>query len=265
MKKTAVVQYSTGMASAEVAYRAVEEYEEVVLITADTLVEDEDNWRFAKEVHVAVGEPEWVILADGRNPMQVGRDNRAVPNNRMAICSRILKRELIRSYMDERWGANPEAIDVLLGFDWTEPHRHEASKPFWKPYEVHSPLLEPPYWQKGDFDGWKEKRNIVPPRLYLTGAPHANCGGGCVRAGQAEWRRLLLWNRDRYLWWEAEEEETRRFLQKDVAILRHRSGPREGKALSLKEFRENLETQPSMFDPTDLGSCGCDPFNEKGE
>src|SRR5205807_5209805 len=117
----AVVQFSTGMASAEVAFRCWEQGREMVLLTADTTIEDEDNWRFAREVHEAIGEPEWVVLRDGRHPMQVGRDVRVIPNDQMAVCSRILKRELIRAYMDERWGDEPEAVVSMLGYDWTEP------------------------------------------------------------------------------------------------------------------------------------------------
>jgi len=43
-------QTTTGAASAEVAWRVVAEHgpENVVLLTADTLVEDADNWRFAQ-------------------------------------------------------------------------------------------------------------------------------------------------------------------------------------------------------------------------
>ena len=188
-----VVQFSTGLASAEVAFRAVEAGHEVVLVTADTTVEDEDNWRFAREVHAALGSPEWVVLCDGRTPMQVGRDERCVPNDRMAVCSKILKRELIRRYMNQRWG--PDEIMVLLGYDWTEAHRHDRSVELWSPYRIDSPLVRPPWWQKGNLWAWRERRGIEPPRLYLTGAPHANCGGACVRSGQVEWRRLLLWDR----------------------------------------------------------------------
>src|SRR5580658_11077551 len=47
-----LVQFSTGAASAEVAWRVVAEHgsDDVVLLTADTLVEDADNWRFAEEI-----------------------------------------------------------------------------------------------------------------------------------------------------------------------------------------------------------------------
>ena len=260
---TSVVQFSTGLASAEVAFRAVEAGGDVILVTADTLKEDADNWRFAEEVHAALGRPEWVRLCDGRTPMEVGRDERCVPNNRMAVCSKILKRQLIRSYIERRWA--PDEIVVLLGYDWTEPQRHEKSIEPWQPYRIASPLLSPPYWQKGDFDAWRERRHIEPPRLYSTGAPHANCGGACVRAGQVEWKRLLRWNRDRYLEWEADEEQTRDLLGKDVAILRHRSGPQKGRPLPLRAFREAIEGNRKghiEFDPEDFGSCGCDPWTE---
>lgn len=255
----AIVQFSTGLASAEVAFRAIQKYEEVVLVTADTLVEDEDNWRFAYEVVEALGSPEWVRLCDGRTPMQVGRDERCIPNNKMAVCSKILKRRLIRRYIEGRW--QPEEIIVLLGYDWTEPGRHAGCIEPWQPYAVDSPLMRPPWWQKGDLAGWRRQRAIEPPRTYLTGAPHANCGGACVRAGQVEWRRLLTWNRERYLEWEAEEEKSRALLG-DYAILRHRSGPREGQALPLREFRERLEVQPGLFDRDDFGACGCDPWSD---
>ena len=56
-----LVQFSTGAASAEVAWRVAAERgaENVVLLTADTLAEDDDNWRFAKEVAARLG-CEWV-------------------------------------------------------------------------------------------------------------------------------------------------------------------------------------------------------------
>jgi predicted metal-dependent phosphoesterase TrpH len=49
---TQVVQFSTGIGSAEVARRVIETHgrENVELLTADTMVEDEDNWRFGREV-----------------------------------------------------------------------------------------------------------------------------------------------------------------------------------------------------------------------
>ena len=255
MKRVAVVQFSTGAGSAEAAYRAVDAHPEVVLLTADTTIEDEDNWRFAKEVAADIGSPEWVILRDGRNPMQVGRDRSCIPSNWMKVCSQELKTKPMRAYIEARW--TPEECVILLGYDWTEGPRIEAALPKWAPYQVECPLAAEPFLEKPQVLNRMRERGIEPPRLYATGAPHANCGGGCVRSGQAAWKRLLDWNPERYREWEAEEEESRAFLGKDVAILKHRSGPQKGKALTLRDFRLRLQAQPSLFDPTDEGACGC--------
>jgi hypothetical protein len=258
-----LVQFSTGGASAEVALRVWEKAqkagERVVLVTADTTVEDEDNWRFAREVVALMPGVEWVILCDGRTPMQAGRDARCVPNNRMAVCSRVLKRELIRKYLDQTF--DPATSIVYLGYDWSEEDRLEQATAPWEPWTVECPLMEAPKLDKRQILDRLAARGITPPRLYATGASHANCGGACVRGGQVEWRRLLFWNRDRYLEWEAEEEETRTMLGKDVAILRHRSGPLDGEAWSLRDFRLAIEGG-SLFDTDDEGGCGCDPWTE---
>jgi hypothetical protein len=250
-----VVQFSTGAGSAEVAWRVVEQHgaDDVLLLTADTLVEDRDNWRFAREVVDRLC-CEWVVLADGRTPMQVGRDHRVVPNNRMAICSRVLKRELLRRWIDIN--CDPADTVIYLGFDWTETERHELAEPHWQPYRIKSPLLKPPYVSKPDLLALFRQRGIKPPRLYDQGFHHANCGGACVRGGQAQWQLLLRVNRPLYLEWEVEEEITRSELGKDVSILRDRT---KGNTtpLTLRGFRERLDTQPSLFDADDWGACGC--------
>ncbi len=250
-----VVQYSTGAGSAEVAWRVVDKYgaENTVLLSADTKVEDEDNWRFAKEVADRLG-AEWVILADGRTPMQVGRDERCVPNNRMAVCSKILKRQLLRKYIDERF--DPDETVIYLGYDWTEEHRIKAAWPQWKPYRVAAPLTEPPLLTKGAMLDLFRQRGIEPPRLYAQGFAHANCGGACVRGGQAQWALLLEVNPERYREWEREEEDSRVFLGKDIAILRDRRGGTT-KPLTLRAFRERLQGEDPKYDDTDWGTCGC--------
>lgn len=251
-----VVQFSTGLGSAEVARRSIEKYgpENVLLLTADTLVEDEDNWRFAHEARALMGNPEWVILADGRTPMQAGRDARVVPNNRFAVCSRILKRELLREWIDKN--CDPAEVVIQLGFDWTEPQRHEAAVPLWAPYAAESPLMQKPYVYKPALMTTWARFGVKPPRLYDFGFSHANCGGACVRGGQAQWQLLLTVNRDRYLAWEREEEATRALLGKNVTILRDRTDG-DTRPLSLREFRLRVEADGTLFDTDDWGACGC--------
>lgn len=250
-----LVQFSTGVGSAEVAWRVVERHgsADVVLVTADTLVEDDDNWRFGTEVadRLSCG---WTRLTDGRTPMQVGRDRRVVPNNRMAVCSQILKRELIRRHLNETY--DPADSVVYLGFDWTELERHDASVGHWVPWEIVSPLIAPPYVSKPDLLHLFRSRGIEPPRLYRMGFTHANCGGACVRGGQSQWELLLRVMPSRYREWEAEEEASRALLGKDVSILRDRTGG-DVKPLTLSAFRERLDSDPGLFEFDDWGACGC--------
>jgi hypothetical protein len=255
IKGTHLVQFSTGLGSAEVARRLVEQHgrANVHLLTADTLVEDEDNWRFAKQAVDLLG-CAWTVLADGRTPMQVGRDRRVVPNNRMPLCSHVLKTRLLRKHINANY--HPADTVIHLGFDWTEEHRLNAAIPHWEPWTIDAVLTRPPYVHKGQLlDEWRA-RGIEPPRLYAQGFSHANCGGACVRGGQAQWKLLLQVNRPRYLEWEAEEDKTRTMLGKDVAILRDRRGGK-SKPLPLRRFRERIEDGLDDSDPDDWGACGC--------
>lgn len=289
---TQLVQFSTGLSSAEVAFRVVELYgaENVVLLTADTRVEDEDNWRFAIECVERMPGVRWIIACDGRTPMQVGLDHRMIPNNRAAVCSRILKRELLRDYIDKNF--DPAHAVIHLGFDagednrWHDSHARvtckecrmrkctehkripcpypdctfqvsEAHENPWFPWKLDHPLATtlPQIWDKRQLLDASHERGIKPPRLYATGAPHANCGGACVRGGQSEWQRLLMWNRGRYLEWEAEEERSRAELG-DYAIMRDRTGG-VTVPLPLRVFRERLDAMPDLFDAHDTGPCSC--------
>ena len=96
---------------------------------------------------------------------------------------------------------------------------------------------------------------IRPPRLYELSFPHNNCGGFCVRAGQAQFRKLLEVFPDRYRQHEAEEADLRAYLDKDVAILRDRRGG-QTKPLTLRDFRARLEGGEAC-DAFDWGGCGC--------
>jgi hypothetical protein len=255
------VQFSTGLGSAEVARRLVEQGETVHLLTADTLVEDEDNWRFANQVvdFLGIQPHQWTILTDGRTPMQVGRDHRVVPNNRMAVCSRVLKRDLLRAHIEDTY--KPADTVIHLGFDWTEIHRLDAAKPHWHPWIVDAVLTRPPYVDKRTLrDQWRFY-GIEPPRLYAQGFQHANCGGACVRGGQAQWQLLLAVNRPLYLEWESEEETTRDLLGKDVSILRDRTDAT-SVPLTLRSFRDRLDRDQSLFDTDDWGPCGCEQGDE---
>ena len=71
---------------------------------------------------------------------------------------------------------------------------------------------------------WLKREGIEPPRLYKLGFPHNNCGGFCIKAGQAHFLHLMKTFPDRFAYHEAKEQEIRDYLGADVSILRDRRG-----------------------------------------
>lgn len=255
MAERAVVMFSGGAGSWGAAKRNVERYgvENTQLLFADTLIEDEDLYRYLGQAAENVGAP-LVKIAEGRDPWQVFFDNRFLGNTRIDPCSRVLKREFMRKWLEAN--CDPANTTVILGFDWSEIHRFERAKKYWEPWRVEAPLCEKPYLSKDQVLDWMRNEGIEPPRLYAMGFEHNNCGGFCVKAGQAQFERLLRTMPERYRYHERKELELRLFLGKDVSILRDRRGG-STKPLTLKAFRERLEGDSTLFDQSEWGACSC--------
>ena len=265
MVTTALVQFSGGVGSFFALLRAAERYgwENVVALFADVRMEDEDLYRFVWQVaeDLADGGGRLEVVCDGRTPWDVFFDERFLGNSLVDPCSRVLKRELMRAWIEANY-PDPDDVVIVLGFDWTERHRFERAAPRWAPYRVEAPLCDPPFVEKGNLLRELKKRGYEVPRLYKVGGfSHNNCGGFCVKAGHKSMKRLLEVFPDRYAAHEAREQEIREYLDADVAILRHRSGPLDGSPLTMKTFREAIEADehraPALFDPTDAGACAC--------
>ena len=92
--------------------------------------------------------------------------------------------------------------------------------------------------------------------MYRYGLPHANCGGGCVRAGMAQWRHILRVLPDVYAVWEQKEQEMQERTGKNCTIMK-RSIRGKSTPFSLKELREQEESQGTIFEDDDWGGCGC--------
>lgn len=250
-----VVMFSGGAGSWGAAKRTVEAHgtDNATLLFADTLIEDEDLYRFLDDAAENIG-AEFVRLEEGRDPWQVFFDGRFLGNTRIDPCSRVLKRELMRKWLEKN--RDPANTAVVLGFDWSEVHRFERAKGYWEPWKVEAPLCEKPYLSKEDVLAWMLREGIDAPRLYAQGFRHNNCGGFCVKAGQAQFEHLLRTLPDRYRYHEQKEQELREYLDKDVAIMRDRQGG-EVRPLTMRAFRERLEAQPELFDKDEWGSCSC--------
>jgi hypothetical protein len=108
-----------------------------------------------------------------------------------------------------------------------------------------------------------EAYNIPLPSLYSKGFSHNNCGGFCVRAGQAQFALLLKTNRDYYLWNEEQEQNVLQSVPTTRPFLRRvTKGVKE--YLTLKQFREQLESGEN-FDKFDFGGCGCFVDDQKAD
>lgn len=253
-----VTMFSSGAGSWAAARRVADNYvnpgDRHTLLFSDVSMEDEDNYRFLHEAAADIEGAELVIVKDGRDIWDVFRDDRFLGNTRLANCSKFLKQRPAKAWLE----ANTDPADtiVYVGIDWTETHRVLAIVRAYEPYRACAPLTVAPYLDKAQILADLRSRGIEPPRLYGLGFAHANCGGGCVRAGQGQFAHLLDVMPERFAWWESKEQELREHLDKDVAILRDRRGG-SVRPLTLREFRERHEAEPEQTDLFDVGGCGC--------
>lgn len=259
-----IVMFSGGIGSWMTAKRVCEtvEAENVTLLFSDVkgdtenphIGEDEDTYRFINEAAAMLG-AELVTLVEGRNIWEVFRDRRFLGNSRLAPCSHELKQKPAKKWIHEN--TDPEDTIIYVGIDWSEAHRLIAVERGYAPWKVGAPLTVAPHMTKAQMIQAARDDGLEPPRLYEYGFEHNNCGGGCVRAGQAQFKRLLDVMPERYAEWERQEEKMQDFLGVEVTIL-SRQVKGQKIPLSLTELRETAESQPALIDMTDVGvSCNC--------
>ena len=192
-----IVSLSGGTASAVAADRVLKRYgaEDTTLWFADTSWEDEDLYRFLKDLEAYWGVT-IVRYTDGRTPLEVAEQASIIPNQRRAPCSLQLKIKPFTDYIT----AMPKPLTVHLCLDFTEMHRAERPKAEYEKIPgvtvdlplLWEPVAKPPH--RYTVDEW----GIETPRLYKLGFPHNNCGGRCVRQGVKEWLRLKHTFPDRF-------------------------------------------------------------------
>lgn len=255
-----IVFFSGGIGSYFTAKRVINKFgnQNVELLFTDTLIEDEDLYRFIEEAAAKLN-ARLIKIADGRTPWEVAKDVKFIPNSRIAQCSHLLKQKTAEKYIKENY--LPDECILYLGIDWTEQHRQSAPIKNWNPYIVKFPLCEEPYLDKSEMLRiLAEEDKIEIPRLYKLGFYHNNCGGFCFRAGIGHFKNLLEQMPERYQLHEKKEQEMREFLKRDdISILRRiRNGKKVN--ITLEELRKELETTPhqlSFLELMDFGGCGC--------
>ena len=254
MSCSGLVMFSSGISSWAAAKRYAEEKGTpgMVLLFADTGIEDEDNYRFLHEAAANIGAP-LEIITDGRTPWEVFEDERMIGNARFDPCSKHLKRKLLDRWRDAN--CRPDA-DIILGIAWDEEHRIRRVRERCAPWNYIAPLCEKPWLSKRDCLAWAKREGIEPPRMYEMGFAHANCGGFCVKAGQATFRQLLRHFPERYREHEEREAALMEKLGGPWGVMRDRRGG-EAKPMTMRQFRERIEANENDHDQFDFGGCGC--------
>lgn len=238
-----IVFFSGGLGSWATARRVIDRYgtANTYLLFTDTLIEDEDLYRFMIEAagnfysidvsslieltksipktHEQMDErkkfldelatkvretiPQFIWINNGKDVWDVFYEKKFLGNSRLAHCSHVLKQDMSKEYIENHF--NPKDTTLYLGIDWTEEHRTKAPRENWKPYKVEFPMCEEPLVTNIDHVEALEELGITPPRLYAMGFAHNNCGGFCVRAGQGHFANLLQQNRELFLYHEQRE------------------------------------------------------------
>lgn len=243
------------MGSAYLWHRVRSDHPDTIGVFADVNGEDADNYRFLAEVHDAVGGELVRLDNGGRTIWDVFRETRFLGNTRVDTCSRVLKREPI-----ERWLINncdPAETVMHIGVDWTEEHRVSAIRNGWaaKGWRTEFLMVDQAL-DKWHALGWLATLGIEPPALTRQGWPHANCGGGCVRAGQGQFAALLVYRPEAFAEWERNEAEFLAWIGRDdIAILRDRRNG-DTTPLPLSELRRRVERGEILPDLGD-GACNC--------
>lgn len=225
--------------------------ENVTLLFSDVRMEDEDLYRFNEDASAFLKTP-ITRISNELNPWELFASQGMIGNSRAPICSVMLKREPLDLW--HRANALEFSTTLYIGIDWTEEHRlHDLRrrKPTWN---IEAPMCEEPLWNKCRMLDELRAIGIEPPRLYRFGFPHNNCGGFCVKAGQAQFALLLRTLPERYAWHEAQEERLRAQVG-DFSVLTDRRGGKK-LPLTLRQLRERIEAGES-FDREDWGGCGC--------
>lgn len=181
-------------------------------------------------------------------------DRKYIGNSRTAHCSAVLKTDLIEAHLDTF--ADPNDA-IVIGFSFDEDERQARAVKRWAPRPVRSLIAEHRLSGGAVEDLVCGKYGIRKPRLYDMGFVHNNCGGMCVRGGQGQFALLLDKRPALYARHEQRNEWAKKMIGETAGgfIRVKRDGVTE--YLSMKEFRERVESGALVPARYEMGGCGC--------
>ena len=246
------ISFSGGLGSGVSALVAHDKGLDFNLIFADTLIEDEDLYRFNDDIARATGKT-IIHLKEGRTPWEVFVDSRWIGNTRTAHCSTELKTKPVMAWLAE----NADAMDPLvLGMDWSEMDRIERAQKNRAPRPVVS-LLNQFSIERPEYDLILNRYGIRKPRLYGMGFSHNNCGGFCCKAGLVQFERLYRLMPKRFAFHAKEMDKAMALIGPTAKAFLRQSEFGLQEYLTLSEFREQLERGTMELPMFDAEGCGC--------
>jgi hypothetical protein len=264
-----VVNLSGGACSFWAANRVAEKYgtSDLTLLFADVLIEDPELYEFNAWTAEYLGVPITRISRE-LTPWELFRREGLIANNRLPICSVMLKREPLAEWhrlnMTPKNSLFGEPDIIYVGLDWTEVNRLEDLRNALPEWQIEAPMAEwKPLWDKCKMlEELQLLRDAPLPRAYAEGFPHNNCGRRCVRAGITHWVHLYKTDPAAFLEWENEERITQEELQRrgisnaDFTVLRDRRGGTT-KSMTFAELRERILVNDPTLPKDEWGGCGC--------
>lgn len=179
-KRTIVVWFSCGAASAVAAKKTIELYSRrynIVVVNNPISNEDDDNFRFLKDIEKWLGTKIY-FAKNSKYPeadcVEVWEDRRYMSGIVGAPCTMVLKKEA-----RQQWEAENNHSFLVLGFTSEEEHRADRFRKFERANLV-TPLIDLKL-TKGDCFRLIQDAGIELPRIYKMGYPNANCIG-CVKS-----------------------------------------------------------------------------------
>lgn len=251
-----VVMLSGGMSSAYLAKVVLDTYgsKDTILFFTDTKWEDEDNYRFLKDLE-AFFDKEIVWYEDGRTPEDVFWQKRFLGNFGFAPCSRELKMKQTVIFVESLRLTGNEPI-LYFGIGKRELRRAPRIAEMYshhcvEPLETRFPLISMDVDNESLRETIEGEWGISVPRMYNWGFKHANCGGRCVKAGMKHYKLLRdVWP-DRF---KAQVDMEKRFRHEinDYTLLK-----RNGQPFPLETLERTLADQLPLLDDQDQLPCTC--------
>ena len=102
-----------------------------------------------------------------------------------------------------------------------------------------------------------DKYGIEKPRLYKQGYEHNNCGGFCCKAGLVQFERLYRTNPERFAYHEKEMERAMSEIGETAKPFLRKVWNGDTQYITLKAFREELDSQTLELPMFDDSGCGC--------